>query len=153
MSWDIKFKIEDGKSIERLLTYIPEEASFNMGDILDKIDVELILNKISLAVAENKVVHVSGFCGFKEWMKSNYEVPGYSKGVLEVEHDLKHGLAYGIYDEDLPVYVNTKTGWVCIGKPEKLGKGVEFINNCVAVIGDNGEFLSLWLKPPSLPKL
>jgi len=152
MSWDIKFKIEDGNSIEKSLTYIPEEVSFYMGEILDKVDVELILNKISLVVAGNKVVHVSGFCGFSEWMKSNYEIPKYTKGVLKAEHDLKYGLAYGIYDEDLPVNVNTKTGWVCIGHPEKQGKAVEFINNCVAVI-DDGKFLSLWLKPPSLPKL
>ena len=153
MSWNLKFKIEDGNSIERLLTYIPEECSFNMGSILDKIDVELILNKISLAVAYNKIVHVSGFCGLDSSMKSNYEVPKHARGILKVEHDLKHGLAYGIYDEDLPTQVNTKTGWVCIGDPEKQGSAVEFINNCVAVIDGDGGFLSLWLKPPTLPKL
>ena len=36
---------------------------------------------------------------------------------------------------------------------EKQGNAVEFINNCVAVIDDDKEFISLWLKPQSLPNL
>ena len=85
--------------------------------------------------------------------ESNYQPPSYSKGVLKTEHDLNRGLAYGIYDLDLPMNVNIKTDWVCIGDPDEVGKAVEFINNCVAVIGDSGNFSSLRLKPASLPKL
>jgi uncharacterized protein YbdZ (MbtH family) len=55
-------------------------------------------------------------------------------------------------NEDWLVHVNVKTGWVCIGNPEKKGNAVEFINNCVAVIDDK-EFVSLWLKPLKLPNL
>ena len=54
--------------------------------------------------------------------------------------------------DDLPMFINTESGWVCIGNPEAKGRAVEFINNCVAVINDNCEFVSLWLKPESLPK-
>ena len=61
--------------------------------------------------------------------------------------------AYGINEDDLPVYVNVHTGWVCIGNPEKKGNAVQFINNCVAVIDENKEFVSLWLKPQSLPNI
>ena len=86
-------------------------------------------------------------------MKGKYHVPEYRKGTLRVEHNLEHGFAYGINDEDLPVCINAETGWVCIGDPEKRGNAVEFINNCVAVIGNNKEFVSLWLKPQSLPDI
>ncbi|MBS1559895.1 MAG: hypothetical protein JST69_14335 [Bacteroidetes bacterium] len=149
----MKFTIKQSDKIESgLLTYLPDECSFYMEPIVYKVDIELIVNKLSLTVTNNQVVHVSGFCGYKEWIATDKNVPKYSKGILKVEHDLKHGLAYGINDEDLPVYVNSKTGWVCIGNPEKQGRAVEFISNCVAVIDDGG-FVSLWLRPPSLPKV
>jgi len=70
---------------------------------------------------------------------------------LRIEHNFDFGFAYGINDGDLPVNINAQTGWICIGNPEKKGNAVEFINNCVAVIDDNKEFVSLWLKPDRLP--
>jgi uncharacterized protein YbdZ (MbtH family) len=150
----MKFIIESSNSIEeRLLTYIPEECSFDMEPIVSKWDFELIVNKLSLTVIDEKIVQLWGFCGLGEWMKSSYLVPEYKKGILKIEHKLKFGFAYGINDEEFPVYVNVQTGWVCIGNPEKKGNAVEFINNCVAVINDDKEFISLWLKPQSLPQI
>lgn len=148
----MKFTVEQNdKAGQGELSYLLDEYSFYMEPLVYKVDIELIVNKISLAVTDNRVVHLSGFSGYKEWVETDKEVPMYVKGVLKVEHNLKHGLAYGINDEDLPVYVNSKTGWVCVGNPEREGTAVEFINNCVAVIDDIGEFVSLWLKPTSLP--
>ena len=135
---------------QHLLTYIPEECSFYMGKIMGKIDVELILNKISLAVSKNEIVHVSGFCGLDKSMKTNYKIPKFKKGVLKVEDNLKYGFAYGINDEDWPVYINIETGWICIGDPLKSEKAVEFINDCVAVL-EGDKLVALWLKPKSLP--
>jgi hypothetical protein len=150
----MKFIIESCNSIEeRLLTYISEECSFDMEPIVSKMDFELIVNKLSLTVIDEKIIQLWGFCGLGEWMKSNYQVPEYKKGILKVEHNLEFGFAYGINDEEFPVYVNVQTGWVCIGNPEKRGDAVEFINNCIAVIDDNKEFVSLWLKPKSLPNI
>ncbi|MDH5250948.1 MAG: hypothetical protein OEW40_18290 [Cyclobacteriaceae bacterium] len=149
----MKFTVDQNDKIgQGKLTYLVDEFSFNMEPIVYKIDIELIVNKLSLAVTDSQVVHVSGFCGYKEWIGTDKNVPKYVRGALKVEYDLKHGLAYGINDEDLPVYVNSKTGWVCVGNPERDGIAVEFINNCVAVIDDAGEFTSLWLRPPSLPR-
>ncbi|MEZ4912393.1 MAG: hypothetical protein R2774_16205 [Saprospiraceae bacterium] len=156
----MKFFIDTYKDIrqyfwQQQLVYIPEEHSFYMDSIVNKIEVELIVNKISLAVSDHIVVSVSGFCGLSESMKSNYQVPKYKKGGLRVEHNLNYGFAYGINDDDYeyPVYVNVQSGWVCIGNPEKKGNAVEFINNCVAVIDNDKEFVSLWLKPESLPEI
>lgn len=150
----MKFVIEYGNAIEqRLLTYVPQECSFDMDPIVSGIDFELILNKLSLSVVDNKIIQLWGFCGLDNSMKSNYQVPEYKGGRLGVEHNLTFGFAYGINREDFPVYLNTQTGWVCIGYPEMKGNAVEFINNCVAVINDNKDFVSLWLKPQSLPDL
>jgi len=125
-----------------------------MEPIVNEIDFELILNKLSMSVVDNRIIQLWGFCGLDKSMKSNYQVPEHRKGILGVEHDLKYGFAYGINSDDdyeYPVYVNTKTGWVCIGNPERKDNAVEFINNCVAVIDDNNDFVSLWLKPEKLP--
>lgn len=150
----MKFIVEFGKFTEaRSLTYIAEECSFYMEPIENEIDFELILNKISLSVVENKVIQLSGFCGLDKSMKSRYQVPVYRSGCLKVQHNLNYGFAYGINDKDFPVYVNTQTGWICVGDPEKQECAVEFINNCVAVIDDNTNFIALWLKPETLPDI
>lgn len=141
---------------QQQLIYIPEEHSFYMDNTIDKIDIELIVNMVSLAVSDNIVVNVSGFCGLSKSMKSNFRVPEYKKGCLRVEHNLKHGVAYSINDDinyEYLVYANVQSGWICIGNPEGEGNAVEFIDNCVAVVGDNNEFVSLWLKPKRLPDI
>lgn len=141
---------------EQQLIYIPEEHSFYMDSIVSKIDIELIVNALSLTVSDGIIVNVNGFCGLDKSMKSNCQVPESFKGILKVEHNLKYGFAYGLNDNDNYVYqihVNVQTGWVCIGNPEKCGNAVEFINNCIAVINDGKEFVALWLKPLKLPDL
>ncbi len=147
----MKFIIENSNDIgQQELLYLFDEYSFYMPKVTDKTDIELVVNKICLFVASNRVIDLSGFCGLNKSMKSNYKVPEFKKGILRVKHNLKYGFAYRINDEDWPVYVNTQTGWVCIGDPEKKGNAVEFIKNCVAVIGYDNEFVSLWLKPQIL---
>lgn len=75
------------------------------------------------------------------------------KGNLKVTDNLAYGLSYRIREENFPVFVNPQSGWVCIGDPKRTGQTVEFINNCIAVIDNNQEFVSLWLKPQSLPDI
>lgn len=129
------------------LLYIPEEHSFFMENIVRDVEIELVLKTISLGICNNMVVNVSGFCGLNSFMKSNFQVPKYQKGILNVVHNLKFGYAYGIYNYDLPVHVNHITGWICIGDPYLKGSAVEFIQNCVAIIDINNMLLSLWLRP------
>ena len=153
----MKFIIEYGKNIQkRVLTYITEDGSFDMEPFVKNYNFELVLNKLTLSVVDDTIVQVTGFCGFAEWMKSNYQVPEYKSGSLLVKHNLNYGFAYGINDDDnyeYPVYINVQSGWVCIGNPEKKNNAVEFINNCVAVIDDDKDFVSLWLKPDRLPDI
>jgi hypothetical protein len=152
----MKFLIEyTGYTEQRLLTYDIEEFSFDIEPIVEESNFDIVVNKVNLTVNDdNKIIQVWGFCGYAEWIKSKYSVPEHKKGVLKVIDDLEAGVgSYGVNKEELPVYVNTLTGWVCIGYPEKSGNAVEFINNCVVVIDYEREFVSLWLKPQSLPRL
>ncbi|WP_138483540.1 hypothetical protein [Dyadobacter bucti] len=151
----MKFLIENNNKIgQQELLYLEDECSFYTEYTGIGIDVELIVNKIALQASESKIVDLSGFCGLNKSMKSNFKVPESQKGILKVIDDLEGGIgSYSVNKEDLPVYVNTQTGWVCIGNPEKKGNAVEFIKNCVAVIDDDKELVSLWLKPKRLPNI
>ncbi len=148
----MKFEIEyTGVSEDRLLVYHIEEHSFDMEPWIYELDFEIAINTLTLTGVDKKIIQLNGFCGLNKKMKSNFEVPKSQKGILKVLNDLAGIGSYSTGKEDLPVYVNTNTGWVCIGNPEKKGNAVEFINNCVAVIDDDKGFASLWLKPQSLP--
>lgn len=117
----MKFNIEHSNDIgQKLLLYLPEECSFYTGERQEgKIDLELILNKLSLSIVDDKIIDINGFCGLDKSMLSLFQIPEYKKGVLKVEHNLDFGFAYAINKDDLSVYVNTQTGWVCMGFPEK----------------------------------
>jgi hypothetical protein len=153
----MKFLVEYTDTVKQAtLTYDIEECSFDTEPTVQEINFDVVLNKLNLTAIDddNKIVQVWGFCGYNEWIKSSYEIPERKRGTLKVLDDLTSGVgSYSINGKDLPVYVNVQTGWLCIGNPEKKGNAVEFIKNCVAVIDDDKEFVSLWLKPERLPNI
>ncbi len=138
---------------QRTLLYLSDECSFTTEGGLDHIEMELIVNKISLAIFEGTVVAVSGFCGLDASMLKRLEVPISLPGTLRVEHNLKLGFAYSVNDDELPVHVDRFLGWVCLGDPTIRENAIEFISNCVAVIDRSGNLVALWLKPRELPKI
>lgn len=137
------------------LTYDAEEFSFETEPSIQEINLDIVINRLNLSAVDddNKIVQLWGFCGYKEWQKSNYEPPQYNTGILKVAGNLEEGFSYRVSKDDLPIFVNVQSGWLCIGNPEKKGNAVEFINNCVVVIDDDKEFISLWLKPETLPAI
>jgi len=142
-----------GQAEQRLLKYVADEYSFDIEPIVHIINFDVIVNKLNLTVVnDNKVAQVWGFCPYTNWIKSNCNVPQYTEGLLIVMDNLESGFSYGINsDDEWPVYVNQKTGWICVGNPERSGEAVEFMNNCVAVVDNNNKLVSLWLKPQELP--
>lgn len=152
----MKFHIELCSTIiKKQLLYLEEECSFYMNYKNEKVHFELIINKISLGVFDNQIIAVGGFCGLSKEMKAKIQVPEYINGSLKVESNLEIGLSHEINSNlnyEYPVYISIETGWVCIGNPFIKKKAVEFIKNCVVVIDDDGLFVSLWLKPESLPE-
>jgi hypothetical protein len=151
----MKFLIKyTGQTEQRILTYNFAEYSFDIEPFVKFIDFDIVVNKLNLTVVDyHKVIQVWGYCGLTHSIKSNYEVPKSEKGLLIIVDDFKPGFSYRLTNDELPIYVNARTGWICIGNPLKLGNAVEFINNCVAVIDEDKEFVALWLKPHILPAL
>lgn len=149
---DISFEIIYNKNIEhRKLVYLEDDCSFDMEPIYKEIDFELIVNKLSLSVLNFRIIQLWGFCGLSNLMKSEYQVPSFKKGILKIKQNLEHGFSYGLNNEDFPIYINVHSGWICLGNPKIGGKAVEFIDNCVAVINEDGILVTLWLKPLTLP--
>lgn len=150
----MKFSIDfNERKEERCLMYDTNEHGFNMEPYTLETDIDLSFNSLDLMVSNKKVVQLVGFCGLGKASKLNFEIPIYKEGGLILIDNLKSGYgSYRINNEDLPIYINIETKWICIGYPEKEGTAVEFINNCIAVIDDNGIFNSLWLKPLPFPE-
>lgn len=144
------FSIEiTGKTEDRFLIYYADEFSFSVEPVVNATSFDLVLNKLNLSVvSDNRIVEIWGYCGC-HWIEMDDEVPKYFQGILRVNKNPEPGFSYKIYDFDLPVYVNLKTKWVCIGDPKNSGEAVEFLNGCVAVL-EKGELAALWLKPLEL---
>lgn len=145
----MKFLIEyaDFRESTRLL-YNVEDFSFETQPSIHETNFDIVVNKINLSVDNNnRIIQLWGFCGYNEWIKSEYIVPKYNKGIIKIGDELAAGFSYSLPEKDLKVFVNVETGWLCIGNPERFGKAVEFLNYCVMTIDDNNEFLALWLKP------
>ena len=113
-------------------------------------DFDIAINTITLTVVDSKVVQLSGFCGLPDKSKMSYEVPYAKKGLLKVLHSEAYigGVgSYSINKEDWAVSINSKTGWICIGDPQRRGNAVEFINKCISIINERQELVALWLHP------
>lgn len=147
----MKFEIIYNNNQEaRELFYIADEYAFNSEPHILEIDLEIIINQIALSVVNSKVIQVNGFCPYTSWINMDCNAPQYSTGELRVLDHLNPGFSYSVNKTDWPVYVNIRSGWVCVGDFKGAGRAVEFIKNCVAVVNQE-KFIALWLKPESLP--
>ena len=88
----------------------------------------------------NKVLEVWGYYSHGRRLNTHHHVPAHHPGELQVLEGLEPGF-YNKIDQEIEhlVYVNVKSDWVCAGNPQKTGRAVEFINNCVAVIDNSQE--------------
>jgi len=152
----IKFLIEYTDNLEqKTLIYNSKDCSFGTEPSVQEINFDIVLNRLNLTAIDidNKINQLWGMPGYNKWIKFNDDVPVSHPGILKVIDNLEYGLAYKVNKDDLPVYVNPQTGWICIGNPKNKGKTVEFINNCIAVINNDNELISLWLRPKILPDI
>lgn len=111
-------------------------------------DVELMVDD------ESRVVFVTGYCPHLGWKPMRLHPPASSQGslFLKVEPNLVPGQTIGVIARDSrwPVLVDSASGWVCLGAPERRGHAVEFMTGCIAVLHDE-RLVALWLHPAQLP--
>lgn len=130
--------------------YRKDEYSFNTNPWLNELDFDITLNTITLTVIDSKVVQLNGFCGLSNLQETQCAPPICQKGLLRVvdsEYYISKSGSSRINNIDMPLFINHKTDWLCIGYPNKEGIAVEFIDNCIFVIDKNQEFIALWIHP------
>lgn len=146
----MKFCIDYNECLEhKQIIYRKDEYSFDTTPYIYEIDFEIEINTLFLAVVDSKIIQLNGFCGLS---KENlyYDVPKAKKGVLKLLHSEKYISSAGtakLNDKDWETYINPQTGWVCMGDSQSQGLTVEFIENCIAVIDENQELITLWIHP------
>ena len=63
-------------------------------------------------------------------MRANYNVPQSRQDLLCVKHPDKYMNtpgSFGVNENEWPHYVNSQSGWICIGDPTNNNEGIEFI--------------------------
>lgn len=130
--------------------YRKDEHSLDTIPWLHEIDFDIALNTLTLTVIDSKMVQLNGFCGLANAQRLKCTPPANQKGVIKVVDSESYAwdaVCVSICNEDVPTYINSKTGWICLGNPYKEGIAVEFIDNCIFVVDENQEFVSLWVHP------
>jgi len=151
--------IENKRTIEidTKLYFRKKEESFdtepaNCGDFTIMIGVHYLGIDISLDTME--VISIRGYCDRASWINdNNMRLNKQTKKCAikvkpsESEDWWFRGAATDLL-ENIPIYFNKNTNWVCIGTTnnEQYDTCIEFINNCIMCLS-NGEFRALWLNP------
>lgn len=144
----MKFKIElTNNIIPRTVKYISEEFSFDTEPRVNETDFDLAYNRLNLTVVDEQVVQIWGYSGDVKNVNFDLDIPSYNRGALRVVGEFEYGFTYRINENTEPIYYNKKNGWICIGNSEVQGKGIEFIENCVAFVDDASCLVSIWIKP------
>lgn len=142
----MNFFVEYSDKIARKeIIYISHEHSMLMEPHNYWVDFTILIKYLNLNVLDGKVIDISGFFPSKEWIDSQVTPPQATHGNLIVKGDFVPDISYRMGEENIPVYYNSKTHWVCVGDPEAKGQCVEFIRNCIAVVDDEHKLKSLWM--------
>ncbi|WP_186971970.1 hypothetical protein [Bacteroides intestinalis] len=134
----------------KCVIYRKDEYSLGTTPWVNGIDFDIALNSLTLTVIDSIVVQLSGFCALSNAQRMTDVPPINKKGLLKVvdsESYIGGTGSFRIHNMDMPIYLNSQTGWLCIGYPRKVGIAVEFIDDCIFVIGKKQEFVSLWIHP------
>jgi hypothetical protein len=81
--------------------------------------------------------------------RTELKPPDFKKGILKVnisDGELVPGVSKRLNSKRWSVYHNKVLGWICIGEPDFVALGIEFIPGCVAILHDN-TVRALWLLP------
>ena len=136
----------------KCFTVCNEDYSFDSSPSVIEVDFDLVLNNLNLSVLNGKVIQIWGFCVLDKSNTTNFDVPNYKSGALNIVDSFKQGHAYAINNVELIITINHHRRWICVGDPSVKDNGVEFMKNCIAVINENGQLVALWIKPNNWPK-
>lgn len=132
------------------IIYNQTEYSLDTIPCCHEIDFEIAVKSITLTVVDSIVVQLWGMCGLSDAQQMIDCPPVSRKGLLkvaDVESYIGKSGSFLIHDTDLPIFINSLTGWLCIGDSKAVGVSVEFLDNCIFLIDEKQEFIALWIHP------
>jgi hypothetical protein len=112
--------------------------------------------ELMLTEGDQRVAFVTGYCPHQGWLRGELQPPRHRQAQLfaVLEKPIPLGASVGLHppDESWPIIVDTKAGWVRLGKgdPREDVEGIEFAPGAVAVL-DGDQLKALWPRPVSLP--
>lgn len=140
------------------LVYLEHEYSFDTEDYPEPKYgcASVCINTLQVRIDDEGVLfYVWGYCPLTLFCPTFSYPVNYRVSMLTTcrDGDIIPGVSYGVnWDNEWPVYINKKEGWVCIGDPETEGRElVLFAPSAVASLVD-GEMVALWLHPKELPQ-
>ncbi len=143
MRFEIDFTQPQNNNV---IKYIPTEYSFSCNAF--GVDSALLIDCLELNMdSESGIVcAISGFHSYMIWEKATLIAPISSDGVLKSSEVIESGEVLRIA-ENVSTFVDSSSGWICIGSPEYIGcTCVRFCENVIAVL-DNGKLKALWVSP------
>ncbi len=154
----MKFFIKNYQEIKnRVLIYRNKDYSFDVVPIDGAGGSSILINDLQLEIDyEGNVMYVWGYCPLIEYEETElfpqkdrqYEL------VVLLDNPPKLGVSYRLNeDNNWPIHINKKKGWVCLGDPNMEGKQlIQFAPSCIAsMLGQ--ELTAVWLQPEQLPPL
>ncbi len=153
----MKFECEEIKKARvGSLKYIEEDYSFDTEPFDEDGITSFMLNDLRLEIDCNGLVlFIWGYCPLVNYYNT-FDSPKNTEfknlRVVLSEEPIP-GISLSEKDKrNLPIYINKKKGWVCIGNPDEMGdKMIEFAPGSVATMKDN-EIAALWLHPEKIPE-
>ncbi|MEW5251770.1 hypothetical protein [Microbulbifer discodermiae] len=153
----MQFIIElDGQMNLGELSYIRKESSLAFEPYDGRHGCStLIINDIELVVGdENTVLFTEGYFPEQFWVKSKLNIPESKPGKLSVDRKFfsakeNEGMSIRLTQPaEWEVTHDPFSGWICIGDKFAVGnKVIEYCSRQKVVLSEEGELLSLWIKP------
>jgi hypothetical protein len=99
---------------------------------------------------QDKIMQIWGYFP-NNWKRASINAPKAKQGALILKDRLESGFSYGVFQEEVPVYCDPDSRWVCLIDPNAKGQTVEFIKDCIAVLNDDQELAALWMRLDVVP--
>ncbi len=118
---------------------------------VEQLDYFCRINQFFIVAIGKIATRICGFSPLNSWIIRRYSPPAAKQGILLFDCDYDQHFFHKAYPGFRPVYCNPNNGWICVGNPQASGEAVEFIYDCIAVLGQDHTIQALWIRLDGLP--
>jgi hypothetical protein len=136
--------------------FLRRARRYHLGLLMSRSGSYLLVDLLEVALArDGRLLYVGGYSNYRYWEVTAASPPRFRQAAVHalLEEPLEPGVDVHLDGDGVwRTFVNSLSGWVCLGQPAPSGRveAVEFASDTVAVLRD-GELVALWLHPSGLP--